>query len=453
MSAPVKELQPGFEKDTGITVDLTLGGTETLLPQVELGVPADVFIGHAPFADLLKEKGLREDRLVILGALRPTVVVAKGNPKKILSLKDLTREDVQVGLPDARYATCGQFFETAATQLQLLDAIRARTVYTSRTHQELATALRTGAVDVIVCWNFIAAQQREEFDAVPIGVDFPSAEIFATMLKKAPAPEAAKRFLDFLDADAAKQAFAKLGYGNVLPTVKEAAKKTLKLYCAAGVQKPVDELVDLFKSRHAGVEFEVVYQGSGTLLAQIALSKTGDLYIAGDEVFMDQAREKGLIARAQRMAVFTPVVAVPKGNPQHVASFEDLAKAGVRVGLGDEKAAAVGGASVRLLTRLGIWPGVQKNIAVTAGTVDQLAIQTSLGNLDASIIWDATAWQFKERVEVVARGDTESQVGVPIGILRFTQNEALADEFVRLATSPEAADILKKHGLQPTRGK
>jgi molybdate transport system substrate-binding protein len=215
----------------------------------------------------------------------------------------------------------------------------------------------------------------------------------------------------------------------------------------------VDELVDLFKSRHAGVEFEVVYQGSGTLLAQIALSKTGDLYIAGDEVFMDQAREKGLIARAQRMAVFTPVVAVPKGNPQHVASFEDLAKAGVRVGLGDEKAAAVGGASVRLLTRLGIWPGVQKNIAVTAGTVDQLAIQTSLGNLDASIIWDATAWQFKERVEVVARGDTESQVGVPIGILRFTQNEALADEFVRLATSPEAADILKKHGFQPTRGK
>ena len=329
MSEPVKALVNRFETDTEIHVELTLGGSETLLPQVELGVPADIFVGHAPFGDLLKEKGLRQDVLVVLGSLRPTVVTTKGNPKKIASMKDLAREDIRVGLPDARYSTCGQMFEATAAKLGLLDAIHARTVYTSRTHQELATTLRTGNVNVVVVWNFIAAMQRDTCESVPMEVEFPFAEVFATLLRNAPSPEASKQFLDFLNSDTAKRTFAEMGYGDLKTPVKGSGPKILKLYCAAGVQKPADELVGLFKARHADVQFEVVYQGSGTLLAQIALSKSGDLYIAGDEVFMDQAREQGLIVRAQRMAVFTPVLAVPKGNARQIGSFQDLTREGV----------------------------------------------------------------------------------------------------------------------------
>ena len=109
----------------------------------------------------------------------------------------------------------------------------------------------------------------------------------------------------------------------------------------------------------------------------------------------------------------------------------------------------MGGVACKLLTRQGLWPAAQQNLVVTAGTVDQLAIQTALGNLDAAIIWDATAWQFKDRVEVVARGDAGSQVGVPIGVLRFSRDQEMAEEFVRLATSPEGATVLRKHGFQP----
>ena len=445
MAEPMKKVVDAFERETGFGAELTLGGCEALLPQVELGAPADVFIGHAPFAGLLKEKGLRADRLVVLGALRPMLVVAKGNPKGIRGVRDLARADVRVGLPDARYSTCGEMFEAGAAKANLLDGIRARTVYTSRAHQELATTLRTGNVDAVIVWNFIAAMHREDFEVVPMELSFPSAEVFATVLKKAENVEAAGRLLDYLDTDAAKKVFVDMGYGA------GDAAATLRLYCAAGVQKPVDELVAVFKERHPGVAVEAVYQGSGALLAQMGLTKQGDLYVAGDEFFMDQARSKGYVAEAERMAVFTPVLATPLSNPAQLTSFKDLAKPGTRVGLGEEKIAAVGHAARVMLERLGLWADVQKNVVVTAGTVDQLAIQTASGGLDACIIWDATAWQFKDKLKVIERGDAGSQVGVPVGVLAFSEHKDLAKAFVTLATSSEARAVLQKYGFVPAR--
>lgn len=447
MAEPMKEVVTRFQGDTGIAIELTLGGCETLLPQVELGAPADLFIGHAPFDDLLKEKGLRQDELVILGAISPAVVALKGNPKGIVSLQDLTRDDVDVGLPDSRYSTCGEYFEAAARERGLLAAIQARTVYTTRTHQELATALRTKSVDVVVVWNFIAAMHRDNFEVVPVDVSFPSADVFVTVLKRPESPESAQRLLEFLKLDFARDTFHTMGYSKA-PKAKNSALITLQLYCAAGIQKPVDDLVALFKKRQPNVKFEVVYQGAGTLLAQIELKKTGDLYVAGDEVFMELAREKGLLLHAKRMAAFTPVLAVPKGNPQQVASFKDLDRPGLRLGLGEEQATAVGKIARALLEEQGSWTDVQKNVVVTAGTVTELAIQTALGSLDASIIWSATAWQFRDRIDVTALGDPGFQVGVPIGVLAFCEHRRLADAFVELATSSEAAPFFEKHGFE-----
>lgn len=446
MAKPIETLAKRFEAEANAKVTLTLGGCETLLPQIELGAPADIFIGHAPFEDLLAEKGLRQDRIVTLGAIRPAVVVAKGNPKGLGAIHDLTRQDVRVGLPDARYSTCGEVFEAAATERGILDAIHARTVYTARTHQELATALLTGNVDVVVVWNFIAAMHSDKTEVVPVGVDFDAVAVFATAVKNPESPDAAQRFLDFLDTAEAKKVFETMGYTAAGPT-----PVTLTLYCAAGVQKPIDELVGRFQSQHAGVTFEVVYQGSGALLGQITLNEAGDLYVAGDEAYMDQARERGLLVRAERMAVFTPVLAVPKGNPAGVNAFSDLTREGVRLGLGDERVAAVGKVARGLLERLEIWDGVQKNVVVTAGTVNQLALQAAAGNLDAAIIWDATARQFEQRLEIVDRGDQASQVGVPIGILKFSTHKNIAEQFVQLATSAEAALVFRKHGFEVAR--
>ncbi|MCX5758433.1 MAG: extracellular solute-binding protein [Candidatus Hydrogenedentes bacterium] len=441
MSAPVKQLAEAFERETGVKVELTMGGCETLLPQAEIGAPGDVFVGHAPFADMLKEKGLREDAVAVVGSLYPTVVVPKGNPKHIASLKDLARADVKAGLPDARYSTCGQMFEDAAKAANLLDAIHP--AYTSRAHAELATALQTGNVDVVVVWTFVAAQHKDAFEIVPVDAKFPSADVFVTVLKHAQQPDAARRFVAFLQTGSARKIFEEMGYGAV------AKSGTLAIYCAAGVQKPMEELVALFMARNAGVHCETQYQGSGALLAQMGIAKTGDIYVAGDDSFMAQAKAKGFVTESKPLAVFTPVIAVPKGNPRGIHALADLASSGVRLGLGEEKTTAVGHTAREWFKRMGVLDGAFKNLVSTTVTVEALAIQAASGALDACVIWDATAFQFKDRPDVVVRGDDAARVDVPIGALTFSRQADLANAFIALATSPEAADILRKHGFAP----
>ncbi|HOZ46303.1 MAG TPA: molybdate ABC transporter substrate-binding protein [Candidatus Hydrogenedentes bacterium] len=444
MAEPVKKVADAFERDTGLGVELTLGGCETLFPQMELGFPADVFVGHAPFAEKLAEKGLRQPRLVILGALRPTLVVAKGNPKAIRGVADLGREGLRVGMPDARYSTCGEMFEKGAGDAGLLAAIQARTVYTSRAHQELATALLTGNVDAVIVWNFVAAMHKDALDEIPMEMDFPSASVFAAALAKPTNPDGAVAFLDYIERTESRAVFGAMGYGTALAAVTPGK---LLVYCAGGVKKPIDELAQRFQAQCPGAEFEMMYQGSGALLAQIELAKVGDLYIAGDDFFMKTAQDKGLVTEAEQMAVFTPVLAVPKGNPAGLTGFQDLAKAGVRVGMGDEKITAVGHACRAYLDRLGIRAHVEKNVIVSGSTVDQLAVQCASGHLDAAIIWDATAWQFGDRLDVVAKGDAESSVGVPIGILAVSKNPACARAFIDMTIAPEAAAVFEKYGI------
>ncbi len=459
MSVPIQDLANEFEKKTGIHIELTLGGCETLFPQLELGAPADIFVGHSPFQDMLKKKNLRQDRLVLLGEIGPAIMVPKGNPKHITSIKDLTRDDVRVGLPDARYSTCGEFFEKTAKSLGLLDAIHKRTVYSSRTHQELATNLLSGSVDVVVVWNFIAAMHKDKVEVVPVATRFASAQVFATLVSNPQHPDAARQFLDYLDRDASKQHFADLGYR--LSTSQPASPKgeksaalsspvTLRYYCAAALQKPMQELTSMFRKQRPNVDFEMVYQGSGTLLAQIALKKEGDLYSAGDEVYMEQAAQKKLLLHAaQPVVMFTPVLAVPRDNAKNIQSVADLEKSGVRLGLGDEQAAAIGKVSRAWLTRLGAWPAIKKNVVLTAGTVTELAVQLSVHALDAAVIWNATANQFANKVRVVQRGDSQSRIGAPIGVLRFSRYPNLAQAFVDFVTSPAAAPVLRKHGFTP----
>ncbi len=57
------------------------------------------------------------------------------------------------------------------------------------------------------------------------------------------------------------------------------AQQPLVLYCAAGVNPPVAEIVKDYHDQ-LGVTVSVQYGGSGTLLSNLRVAQTGDLYLA-----------------------------------------------------------------------------------------------------------------------------------------------------------------------------
>jgi len=219
---------------------------------------------------------------------------------------------------------------------------------------------------------------------------------------------------------------------------------TLVVYCGAGLRPPVAELIETFSKRHR-VRVEPVYTGSGILLSQITLARRGDIYIPGDQFFMQQAVDKGYILEQAAAAVFIPVIAVRKGNPKGIKGLADLTRKDLKLGLGEEKACAVGRSSAVMLKRAGLSDRVEPSY--TATTVTDLGNHVKIGTLDAAIIWDAVARFYPDEVEMVDISTEYREVlTVPVGVLRFTKNRELAQSFMQLVSGEEGKQVFARHG-------
>ena len=222
--------------------------------------------------------------------------------------------------------------------------------------------------------------------------------------------------------------------------------KELLLYCGAGISPPVDEVVNAFFSGY-GVKVVPDYAGSEVLLSKIKLSERGDLYMPGDRYYVGQAEEAGLILSRSSVSYWVPTILVQKGNPKNISGLEDLLKPGVRVGLGDPKACAIGRTTWQILARSGITrQDLDENLLYQSLTVNELGMQIQARSLDAVIVWDAMAVYFSQYGDQAPIPLEDNIVStVDVGVLKFTKNRALAENFVAFLTSEEGRAIFAKH--------
>jgi molybdate transport system substrate-binding protein len=224
------------------------------------------------------------------------------------------------------------------------------------------------------------------------------------------------------------------------------AVNELVLYCGAGIRPPVAELVEAFGREH-GVKIAIDYAGSEVLLSKIKLNRRGDLYMPGDKHYVDLAAEKGLILSQKSVCYFVPTILVRKGNPKNISGLEDLLKPGVKLGLGDEKACAIGRKVKKIFAKNNIiWTEVEKNLEFQSLTVNELGMQIQANTLDAVIVWDAMARYYSEygdEVPIAAAKNVMSTVDV--GVLKFTKDKELAEKFVAFLTSARGKEIFTKH--------
>ena len=224
------------------------------------------------------------------------------------------------------------------------------------------------------------------------------------------------------------------------------ARTTLTVHAGAGIRPPLDELGALFEKK-TGVKVEYNYKGSGCLLADICLSKRGDVYIPGELFYIRQAEERGFVRASRVVAQMSTAVIVQKGNPKRIHGLRDLRQEGLRIGLGDPKAVAVGRAASETLVKAGILKQVEPNVVMTALNVVELGIGVKLRQLDAAIVWDATAHLFRESVETLTLPDEwRVDAPIPVAVLKFTTNADESTRFMEFLAGDEAAKIFLKHG-------
>jgi len=177
----------------------------------------------------------------------------------------------------------------------------------------------------------------------------------------------------------------------------------LEVFAGSVVAAPLRGVIADFEAR-TGEKVELHLGGSGTMLAQMELTGRGDVYIAGSPDFMELAEKKGLVdlATEVRPAYLVPVICVPRGNPGKIEKLADLARPGVRLGMGRPDTVCVGLYGVEMLEGAGVGAKAKSNVAVFAESCEKVAQLVGFGLVDAVIGWEVFARWDPAHIKVVA---------------------------------------------------
>jgi molybdate transport system substrate-binding protein len=206
--------------------------------------------------------------------------------------------------------------------------------------------------------------------------------------------------------------------------------------------------------KETGIKVYANYGGSGTMLSQIELSKSGDLYIPGSPDYMVKADKKSVIdpASVKKIAYLIPVIAVQHGNPKNIRSLADLAKPGIEVGIGNPQAVCIGLYAVEILDYNNLLADVSKNIVVNAESCEKTATLISLKSVDAVIGWDVFHHWDPDKIDVVYLSPEQLPriAYIPCAVTRFTKDSESTQRFLDFLVSQQGQDIFKKWGYITT---
>ena len=234
-----------------------------------------------------------------------------------------------------------------------------------------------------------------------------------------------------------------------LPACKSKSPPLL-FHAGAGQRSSLDEIAVVFSRRNPGVRIDFSYKGSGYFIADLTASKLGDLYMPGEEYYLEQAVARGFITdyspSTDIAAHFITVIITPKGNPREIKTIQDFARPGLRVGLADPEAAAIGLWQEKTFKRAGIWDQVKKNATMFAKCIPELGNATQLGAIDATIVWATTAVLYLKDIEIVPiEPKYRGLIRLPVAVLRFSKQPALARKLKAFILSDEGRDIFHSH--------
>jgi molybdate transport system substrate-binding protein len=225
--------------------------------------------------------------------------------------------------------------------------------------------------------------------------------------------------------------------------------KTITAFVGSASKPPMEEAIKAFE-QETGIKVYANYGGSGTMLSQIELSKSGDVYIPGSQDYMAKAERKGDIdaALVKKIAYLIPVIAVQHGNPENIQSLADLAKPGIEVGIGNPEAVCLGLYAVEILDFNHLLTDVSRNIIVNAESCEKIATLISLKSVDAVIGWDVFHDWDPEKIDVIYLGSEQLPriAYIPGAVTKFAKDSESTRKFLDFLVSAQGQQIFQKWG-------
>ena len=223
----------------------------------------------------------------------------------------------------------------------------------------------------------------------------------------------------------------------------------LLLFAGAGLRQPTDQLIQTFQ-KETGNTVCVTYAGGGQLMSSILASGEGDLFMPGSFFYIEKLEKMGRIDSFKNVVAHTAVVGVNINKAGLIRSFDDLARPGLRLAMGDPKAMAFGRVARKILSRSPLKEAILKNVVVYGATVKQLALYVAQGDVDAAIIGRADAFQFQDRIQMVSIPAVYFEPEtIVVAVLKNSTQRAAAYRFRDFMVSKQGIDVFENFGFLP----
>jgi len=226
----LKQVAADYEKSSGDMIVFNFAASGVLARQIEAGAPADIFFSaDERQMDAVAAKGLivPESRRNLLG--NSLVIVTAPDNATIHSATDLTNSTVQrVALGDWKSVPAGTYAKAYLEKTGCWTAVEPKVVQSENVRAVLA-AVESGNVDAGIVYKTDVAISKKVKVAyeVPLA-NGPKVVYPAAVVKDSAQPDAAGKFLAFLQSENAAKIFRKFGFA-VLESSK-AARSILHQY-------------------------------------------------------------------------------------------------------------------------------------------------------------------------------------------------------------------------------
>lgn len=222
-----------------------------------------------------------------------------------------------------------------------------------------------------------------------------------------------------------------------------AVSGTVTVFAAASLKGSFTELGKKFEAAYPGTKVTFNFGGSSALAQSIVGGAPADVFAAASPATMKTVTDAK--AATGDPAVFvrnTLEIAVPKGNPKHIAGLKDLT--GVKTAL-CAKEVPCGAAADKALDAAGV--------KLTPVTLEQdvkgALTKVELGEVDASLVYRTDVKADAAKIDGVEFPEAASAVNdYPIAALARAGNADGAAAFVGYIRSADARKLLAEAGFQ-----
>jgi molybdate transport system substrate-binding protein len=198
-------------ENPGASVEFSFAGSSDLVTQLTQGAQADVFASaDTKNMDKAAQAGLLAGDPVNFASNTLTIAVAPGNPKKIASFKDLTRQGLDV-VVCAPQVPCG----SATQKVEQATGVTLNPVSEESSVTDVLNKVETGQADAGLVYVTDAKGAGDKVAAV----EFPEAAGAVNtypiaVLKESKTPELARRFVDLVTGETGQKVLNAEGFAK-----------------------------------------------------------------------------------------------------------------------------------------------------------------------------------------------------------------------------------------------